>query len=190
MDEDTRKIGVDGETYSESALVAEASLHFSDAGVIPSQFRPPTVTRPRGPTTGPRRTLTPFVLNSPAMPEPRWAVSFLFQLLKATDVSKAGYQACWGHSYLAPTCRPLGHELTKSVKRRPFPASPRHRPGKLRRLMAGILPTHPFRDETPPVKLICAVLLAHNQTSSRTNPWHRELPSPPGSFSLLNHWPW
>ena len=99
----------------------------------PSQFRPLSTTRPAGPTTGPSRTFTPLVRNSPPMPDPRWRASTLFQL--------------------APTWIPLGHELTKSVCRRPFPASPRHMPGKPRRGMPGRKPGQLVLELSPEVTL-------------------------------------
>jgi len=104
---------------------------------LPSQFRPPRTTRPAGPTTGPSNTLTPLVLNSPPIPVPLSRASFLFQL--------------------APTWIPLGQVLTKSVPRRPFPASARHIPGKFRRGMAGRNPEQPVFELTPAVKLTCTV---------------------------------
>jgi hypothetical protein len=59
-------------------------------------------------------------------------------------------------THLAPTWMPLGHELTKSTLRRPWPASARHMPGKPRR---GIPLTMPgqlvFDEETPAVRLSC-----------------------------------
>lgn len=52
-----------------SMVSIESSVRRESQGLrsllIPSQFLPPSATRPRGPTTGPRATLTPFVLNSP-----------------------------------------------------------------------------------------------------------------------------
>lgn len=46
----------------------------------PSQFLPLVTVRPRGLTTGPRKTLTPFVRNSPPIPRPRCNDKFRFQL--------------------------------------------------------------------------------------------------------------
>lgn len=60
--------------------------------------------------------------------------------------------------YLAPTCRPLGHALTKSVARTPFPASCRQRPEKFRRGMDTMPPAQPLLAPVPDVRLIYSSL--------------------------------
>lgn len=99
----------------------------------PSQFRPPRAVLPSGPTTGPSMMLLPLRLNSPAMPTARWCASSRF--------------------HDAPTDQPEAHAVTKSVDRRPLPASERQRPGKLTRGIAAMTPEQPLAVfETPPVR--------------------------------------
>lgn len=81
----------------------------------------------------------------------------------------ANSDACPGRAYLAPTWMPLGKEETKSVARRPLPASARHRPGKSRRSMGGMFPGQPLSAEAPVVRLIYRGLVSACQSPMLSN---------------------
>lgn len=99
----------------------------------PSQFRPLEAILPRGPTTGPSITLEPFLRNSWPIPTARsWANARFHD---------------------APTDHPAAHAETKSALRKPFPASERHSPGKLRRGTEAMKPEQPVDVVVPPVRL-------------------------------------